>query len=168
VDCPEIFFFNAIGGAHPKKGGTLEQLNKAPALAFAEAIDSFSKERKEKGWRGKAVLIHCSSIAAAILPDTEYGRVKQETDEALIGENAYPAIDLVLCLRIGCIVESLLPGRRETPTEHDFGPDQLACLPSQPIIKGPIKQVICPIHTKDVVDAVLNVPNLYLIVPIRL
>src|ERR1700712_5165397 len=25
----DIFFFNAVGGAHPKKGGTLEQLNKA-------------------------------------------------------------------------------------------------------------------------------------------
>jgi hypothetical protein len=155
----DIYFFNAIGGAHPRKGGTLEQLNKEPALAFAEAIDNFSKERKEKGWRGKAVLIHCSSIAAAILPDTEHGRVKQETDEALIGGNAYPSIDLVLCLRIGYIVESLLPGRRENPIEHNFGPDQLACLPAQPIIKGPIEQVIYPIYMKDVVDAVLNAPT---------
>lgn len=155
-----IVFFNAIGGVNLSKSATLEKLNYDSAVSFASAINEFVSKKDKI----HSILIHCSSIAANLISNSEYGKIKLKTDLELLS-NKY-MINCILCFRIGYVVQSLIrPG--EMSHAHAFGQEQLAYFfPLQPVIvydKNPSKEeektgMIYPVHMDDLVQAVTNVP----------
>lgn len=161
-----VIFLNTIGGAHPNTLN-LEQLNKHSTLHFAEAINNFISQRELKP--RPSILIHCSSIAAELIPDSEYGRIKKETDDLLLHRNHFNFIDHVFSMRIGYALHSLIDNNTFPHKAHAFGVEQMAYhFPIQPIIVNKNSNadrislnegIIYPVHVNDIASAVLNAIN---------
>jgi nucleoside-diphosphate-sugar epimerase len=148
----QVLFVNAIGGAHPKGSATLEDLNKKPALDFANAVRSISKEKSLK-----PIFVQLSSITASLPQRDRYACVKREVDNYLLTD--FKDINPI-CIRVGFAVQQLLNIHDPSmhPEEHAYAPSELAVLPMQPIvIHG--QQKIQPVTTEDVIDSILNLPN---------
>ena len=149
LDGMKVLVVNAMGGAHPKKGESLYDLNAAPTFAAFEGIAD-SLEGKDIQ---SCSYVHYSSLAAELVKD-EYGAVKTKIDETLMATKKLANLTI---LRVSYALEQGINRVQNVyvDNKHAYAPEQTACLPLQPVL-GDGNQPVPVVFTTDIVDATFN------------
>jgi uncharacterized protein YbjT (DUF2867 family) len=112
----------AIGGAHPKPGQTLRDLNVTPAVAAVKGL------AKVQNHFSNVSFVNYSSIAATMPHAGEYAKVKSESDEAIMDVGA-PNTKI---LRVPMVMESQVENKIKCDVSWTY--PQMAFLPRQPVV----------------------------------
>lgn len=150
----EILVLNTIGAPYSVCGLSLKEINEDPALAIGQGLDLASKSIP-----AKLDMVQLSSSAASINGENEpYSAAKKRTDNRLMTEVKTHTI-------------SLLPGLVFTPMHvenvidwgHAYTPEGIVSLSyltgGRTLIGGSGKQVLQPVYSSDLMEAIFNVPN---------
>lgn len=75
-----VLVVSTIGAARAPEGTTLREVNRGMVIPIVTAAKDFARENPE----AHVTATHVSSIAAQIIPDDDYGRVKMAVDEEIV------------------------------------------------------------------------------------
>lgn len=75
-----VLVVSTIGTARARGDITLEEVNRRMVIPITEAAADFAEDHKNV----HVTATHISSLAAQIIPDDEYGRVKRSVDEEIV------------------------------------------------------------------------------------
>ncbi len=144
----DVLVVNAMGGAHPEEGLTLEDLNIHPVVAALEGIQTVAKIKGVERFH----FLQFSSASTEVCADP-YGDTKRKANKTILEMG--PADTTILSVGYALSAPVRDGGKLLISNEHDYSPDQLAYMPLQ-IILGDGNVPIQPVALSDIAEVACN------------